>query len=148
MKDFGGHENYYLRIPRAKTERSFRQSKAWVDEAIKINGLNSDTYTSATHISNHLIVYYQDSVLSALEKNGMSLAKPMSTIQYVAMLSALGITGKKEKEMAKYLRHHLGNNFCPSQKNVASLAEGHAQVFTCQKQWRYNGKEKIDRAAG
>lgn len=72
----------------------------------------------------------------------MAVAQQMTTIQYVAMLSALGITGKKEKELARYLRHYLGKGFCPSQQNVAILAEGHAEVFTDRCKWRYPGKDK------
>jgi len=77
-------------------------------------------------VANHLIQFYKDSVLAALKKQGMAIAQQMSTTQYVAMLSALEISGEKEQVLAKYLCHYLGKSFTPSWKQASMLAEGRA----------------------
>ena len=77
-----------------------------------------------------------------MEKQGMPIAQPMSTVKYAAMMSALNITGKKERVLGKYMRQHLGPAFCPTQKTVSILAVGHTKVHTGSMPWIYEGKER------
>ncbi len=72
----------------------------------------------------------------------MPIAQPMSTVKYAAMMSALNITGKKERVSGKYTRQHLGPAFCPTQKSVSLLAVGHTKVHTGSMPWIYEGKER------
>ncbi len=51
----------------------------------------------------------------------MTIAKPMSTVQYVAMLSALNMTGMKERVLSKFLKQHIGKGFCPTQRGMLIL---------------------------
>jgi hypothetical protein len=66
----------------------------------------------------------------------------MSTVEYTAMMSALNITGKKERVLGKYMRQHLGPAFCPTQRSVSILAQGHTKVYTGSMPWIYEGKER------
>ena len=72
----------------------------------------------------------------------MTIAKPMSTVQYVAMLSALNMTGMKERVLSKNLKQHIGKGFCPTQRGVLILAKGHTSVHTGSIHWKYKGKER------
>ncbi len=58
----------------------------------------------------------------------MMIAQEVSTVKYVALLSALKITGAQERILARYLQEHLGNSFCPTQMAVALLTTGHANI--------------------
>ena len=40
VKDFGGHDINYIRVPQAGSDKTFNNSKSWVDEALKINGMS------------------------------------------------------------------------------------------------------------
>ena len=71
----------------------------------------------------------------------MDIVQPMSTLQSVTMLSALKITGTKERELSKYLRLHLGKGFCPTQRGVSLLAKGHSKVYTGCIQFMCDEKE-------
>ena len=146
IKDFGGnHDISFIRVPSASSDKSFNNCKSWVDEALRLNhGPYESTFESAMRTTNHLIKFYKDSVLAALKKAGMTVAQPMSTTQYVAMLSALGISGRKEEELAKHLRHHLGKSFTPSRSQVSSLAEGHSLVTASSIQWQYEKDKRAE----
>jgi hypothetical protein len=71
-----------------------------------------------------------------MEKQGTAIAQQIWKVQYVAMLSALNITG------AKYLQQYLGRGFCLSQKGVSMLTKGYAKVHFGSIQWMYKGKER------
>ena len=71
----------------------------------------------------------------------MVIAEEKSTVKYVAMLSSLKISGTQERILARYLKEHLGNSFCPTQTAVGKLTNGHADVQTGTKLWTYQGKE-------
>ena len=102
-------------MPLLSSDKLFNNTKSWVDKALKINGsTHNGTFESAFHVSNNLCRFYKDSVVATMDKQGMAIAQPMLTLQYVAMLSALNITGIKERELSKHLRLHLGNGFCPT----------------------------------
>ena len=144
VKDFGGHNIMFVRVvPRSSSDKSFNNTKSWVDEALKYNGsTHGRTFESAFRVSNHLCRFYRDSFVAAMEKQGMPIAQPMSTVKYAAMMSALNITGKKERVLGKYMRQHLGPAFCPTQKSVSILAVGHTKVHTGSMPWIYEGKER------
>jgi hypothetical protein len=143
VKGLGGHDIMFVRVPRSSSDKSFNNTKSWVDEALKYNGLtHGGTFESAFRVSNHLCRFYRDSFVAAMEKQGMAITQPMSTVQYAAMMSALNITGKKERVLGKYMRQHLGKSFCPTQRSVSILAEGHTKVHTGSMPWIYDGKER------
>jgi len=35
VKDFGGHNIMFVRVPRSSSDKSFNNTKSWVDEALK-----------------------------------------------------------------------------------------------------------------
>ena len=144
VTDYRGRNLSFVRVPKAGSDKSFYNSKSWIDDALKINGSpHNGTFESAYRVSRHLCRFYKEPFVAALRKEGMEIANPMSTTQFVAMLSALQITGEKEKVMAKYLRRYLGKGFCPSQQRISILGEGHAEVFTKSIEWEYEqGKRK------
>jgi hypothetical protein len=72
----------------------------------------------------------------------MAIAQPMSTVEYVAMLSALNITGARERELTKYLRQYIGKAFCPTQNEMSMLTKGHTKVYTGSILWTYEGKSR------
>ena len=56
----------YVRVPQTQSDRSFLNSKEWVDTAIQIAGSKRGvTFESAKRITNHIIRYYWDSFLAA-----------------------------------------------------------------------------------
>ena len=143
MKGFGGHDIVFVRVPRSSSDKSFNNPKSWVDQALKYNGSpHPTTFESAFRVSNHLCRFYKDAFFAAMEKQGMPIAQPMSTVEYTAMMSALNITGKKERVLGKYMRQHLGPAFCPTQRSVSILAQGHTKVYTGSMPWIYEGKER------
>jgi hypothetical protein len=135
VHNFAGHEVSFLQIPWASSDQSFNNSKHWVDDALSLNhGPNESTFESALCV----IIYF----VEALKRRGTAIAQPMMTTQYVAMLSALSIlSGKKEQDLAKYLRHHLGKSFIPTQKDVWMLVEGHVSVKAHSIQWQYEDRK-------
>jgi hypothetical protein len=146
VNNFAGHEVSYLRIPRASNDKSFNNSKTWVDEALSLNhGHNESTFESAKRVIIHLMKFYNDSFLEALKMRGMAIAQPMTTTEYVAMLSTLGISGNKEQELAKYLRYHLGKSFIPTRKDVRMLSDGHVSVKAHSKQWQYEEGKRAEK---
>jgi hypothetical protein len=143
VKDFGGHDVVFVRVPCSSSDKLFNNTKSWVDEALKINGsTHGGKFEIAFRVSNHLCRFYRDSFVAAMNKQGMAIAQPMSMVQYAAMMSGLNITGKKERVLAKYMRQHLGAGFCPTQRSVSMLAEGHTKVHTGSMPWIYDGKER------
>ena len=84
---------------------------------------------------------YHDGYCKALKKNGKEIAMDMGTVKYVAMLSELKISGVQERILARYLKEHLGNSFCPSQAAIGKLTEGHVNIQTGSKLWTYQGKD-------
>jgi hypothetical protein len=95
VKDYACHVISFLHVPNSSSDKSFDNSKSWVDEALQINGsAHNGTFESAFRVANHLHRFYGDSVCKALNKQGMFIAQEMSTVKYVTMLSAL----KSKKE--------------------------------------------------
>ena len=77
-----------------------------------------------------------------LTKQGMVIAQEISTVKYVAMLSALKITGAREQILARYLQEHIGKSFCPTQMAITMLKKCHVDVYhTNSKVWIYQGKD-------
>ncbi len=90
----------YVRVPRTSSNRSFQNSKEWIDTAIQIAGSkHAGTYEAAYRIANHLLRFYRDSVLAACENQRVSICKDMSATQCQAMLCAAKVTGAGEKEI-------------------------------------------------
>jgi hypothetical protein len=92
----------YVRVPRTSSDRSFQNSKEWVDTAIQIAGSkHAGTYEAAYRIANHLLRFYRDSVLAACENQRVPICKEMSATQFQAMLCAAKVTGAGETEMGR-----------------------------------------------
>jgi hypothetical protein len=143
VKDFGGHDIMFVRVPHSSSETLFNNTKSWVDEALKYNeSTRGGSFDSAFRVLNHLCRFCRDSFVAAMEKQGMLIAQPMSTVQYAAMMSMLNITWKKEGVLWKYMRQHLGPAFCLTQRSMSILAEGHTKVHTVSMSWIYDGKER------
>ncbi len=132
-------------MPQTKSDRSFWNSKEWIDTAIQISGSkHGATFESAYRITNHIIRYYNDSFLAACETQRVPVCKPMSATQFQAMLSAGGVSGSGERELKKHLGTHLGKGFCPTRRSVHMLAEGHTEVNYGSMEFTYDGKEKAE----
>ena len=67
----------------------------------------------------------------------MAIAQPMSTVEYVSMLSVLKITGARERELTNYLKQYIGKTFCPTQNKRPMLTKGHTKVYTSSILWTY-----------
>ncbi len=111
-----------IRVPKTSSDRSFQNSKEWLDAAIKAaRTKHKGTYEAAYRISNHLLRFYRDSVLAACETQ-------MSATQFSSMMNTSGVSGKGEQEIKKHLKAHLGPGFCPSRRCVGMLSQGHGVV--------------------
>ena len=105
----------YIRVPRTQSDRSFLNSKEWVNTAIEIaRSKRGGTFESAKRITNNIIRYYRDSFLAACEIQRVPVSKPMSATKFQAMLRAGGVSGTGESELKKHLSAHLGKGFCLS----------------------------------
>jgi hypothetical protein len=99
----------YVRAPKVSCDRSFQNTKEWLDVAIKIAGSkHGGTFESAYRIANHLVCFYQDSVLAACKTQRLPVCKPMSATEFSAMLNASRVIGTGEQEIKKHLNAHLG----------------------------------------
>jgi hypothetical protein len=135
----------YVRVPRTQSDRSFLNSKEWLDTAIQINGSkHGGTFESAYRITNHIIRFYRDSFLAACETQGVPMCKPMSATHFQAMLCAGRVSGTGEKELKKHLSAHLGKGFCPTRRSVDMLSDGHCEVYYGSMEFTYDKKEKAE----
>jgi hypothetical protein len=132
-------------VPRTQSDRSFLNSKEWVNTAIKIAGSKrGGTFESAKHITNHIIRYYRDSFLATCEIQRVPVSKPMSATKFQAMLRAGGVSGTGKRELKKHLSAHLGKGFCPTRRSVYTLSEGHCEVYSGSIEFTYDGNEKAE----
>jgi len=133
----------YVRVPKTSSDRSFQNSKEWLDVAIKVAGTkHGGTYEAAYRISNHLLRFYRDSVLAACETQRIPVSKPMSATQFSSMMNASGVSGKGKQEIKKHLKAHLGPGFCQSRQCVGMLSEGHGVVNYGCINFTYKGKQQ------
>jgi len=86
----------YVRVPKTSSNRSFHNSKEWLDVAIKVAGTkHGGTFEAAYRISNHLLCYYQDSVMAACETQKLPVSKPMTATQFSSMMNAARVRNKE-----------------------------------------------------
>ena len=86
----------FVRVPKTSSDRSFQNSKEWLDVAIKIAGSkHGGTYESAYRIANHLCCLHKDSVIAACETQEVVVCKPI--IASILPLSVLA-----ERQNASY----------------------------------------------
>jgi len=65
----------FVRVPRLSSDKSFNNTKSWVDEALKYNGsTHKTTFEIAFRVSNHMCRFYKDTFVAAMEKQGMPIA--------------------------------------------------------------------------
>jgi len=139
----------YIRVPKTSSNGSFQNSKEWLDVAIKVAGTkHGGTYEAVYRISNHLLRFYQDSVLAACETQRIHVSKPLSATQLSSMMNASEVSGKSEQEIKKHLKAHLGPGFCPSQRCVGMLSEGHGVVNYGYINFTYEGKQQYYERSG
>ena len=128
-KDDRGHDVHLVRVPVNANDKSFYNSKDFVDTMLSINGSReADTSGSAERVTNHLIRFYKDSVLTALKKQGVPICKPISETAFVAMSQASNFKGTQETEIMKHLRDHLGKHFCPTKAKIKMFSKGHTKI--------------------
>ena len=69
----------FVRIPKTSSDRSFQNTKEWLDVAIKVAGSkHGGTYEAAYRFANHLIRFYRDSALAACEIQRLPGCNPMT----------------------------------------------------------------------
>ena len=113
--DSSNNRSSFVRVPKTSNDRSFQNSKEWLDVAIKIAASkHKTTYEAAYRIANHLCRFYKDSVLAACETQKIVVCEPMSATAFSSMMCAGKISGTGELEVKKHLSAHLGPGFCPT----------------------------------
>jgi hypothetical protein len=66
----------------SSSDKSFNNHKSWVDEALQISGSpHNGTFESAFRVVNHMCRFYKDSVVKALNKQGMVIAQDMTVVK-------------------------------------------------------------------
>ena len=131
----------YVRVPKTSSDRSFQNTKEWLDVAIKVAGSkHGGTYEAAYRFANHLIRFYRDSVVAACETQRLPVCKPMTATEFSSMMNASGVSGTGEREIMKHLKAHLGPGFCPTRRRVSMLSEGHGVVTYGCINFTYEGK--------
>jgi hypothetical protein len=97
-----GHEISYVRVPKTSSNRSFQNSKEWLDAAIQIAGSkHKGTFESAYRMANHLLRFYKDSVIAACETQRIPIYQSMSATAFSAMLHAGKVSGMGERDLKK-----------------------------------------------
>ena len=143
VRGYGNKNINYVRVPQTCSDDSFRNTKEWLDVAIRISGSKEgDTFNSAYRIANHLWRFYKDSVLAACETQRIAVCKPMTATGFAAMMKAAKITGVGEREVRKYLTAKLGPGFCPSRRRVDILSDGHIEVKYGSINFTFEGKKE------
>jgi len=135
----------YIHVPKTSSDRSFQNSKKWLDVAIKVAGTkHGGTYEAAYRISNYLLRFYRDSVLAACKTQRIPVSKPMSAMQFSSMMNTSGVSSKGEQEIKIHLKAHLGPGFCPSRPRrcVGMLSDGHGVVNYGCINFTYKGKQQ------
>jgi hypothetical protein len=113
----------YVRVPQTSTDRSFYNTKEWVDIAIQISGSrHNGTFEEAYRIANHILHYYRDSFLAACETQQVSICQPMTATEFQGIVSAAGLNGTSAKILKK-LTARLGKGVCPTRRSVDMLSE-------------------------
>jgi hypothetical protein len=112
VRGYGNKNINYIRVPQTCCDDSFRNTKEWLDVAIRISGSKEGhTFNSSYRIANHLWRFYKDSVLAACETQRIAVCKPMTARGFAAVMKAAKITGMGEREVRKYLTAELGPGF-------------------------------------
>ncbi len=63
---YGNKNIHFIRVPQTSSNNSFRNSKEWLNVAIRVSGSKEgSTFNSAYCIANHLFCFYKDSTLAA-----------------------------------------------------------------------------------
>jgi hypothetical protein len=133
----------YVCIPKTSSNRSFQNSKEWLNVAIKVAGTkHGGTFGAAYRISNHLLRFYRDSVLAACETQKLPVSKPMTATQFSSMMNAARVSGMGEQAIKKHLKAHLKQGFCPSRQSVSMLSEGQRVVNYGSTNFTYKGKQQ------
>ncbi len=79
-----------IRVPQTSSDDSFRNSKEWLDVAIRVSGSKErPTFNSAYPITNHLFCFYKDSVLPACKTQKVAVCKLMTSTGFTAMINRL-----------------------------------------------------------
>ncbi len=109
VRDRNGKQLSFVRVSKTSSDKSFQNSKQWLDTAIGIAGSkHGGTFESAYRIANHLCRFYKPSILKACETQRIPICKPMSATEFTAMMHAGNINGTGEREVMKHLRaRHL-----------------------------------------
>ena len=82
VRDYGGHEVSYIRVPRSSSDRCFNNTKSWIDEALQTSwSPHNGTLESAFCVANHMCRFYKDSVDKALNKQGIVIAQEMTVVK-------------------------------------------------------------------
>jgi hypothetical protein len=68
----------------------------------------------------------------------------MTATEFQSMLHAGKVSGTGEQELKKHLSTHLGQGFCPTQRSIHMLLEGHANVHYGSLNFTYDRKEKSE----
>ena len=79
--DLANNSVSYVCVPKTSSNWSFQNSKEWVYVAIKVTK-HGGTYEAAYRITNHVLCFYQDSVLAACQTQRLPVSKPMTATQF------------------------------------------------------------------
>jgi hypothetical protein len=65
VTDNAGHQNSFIWVPRLSSDKSFNNTKSWVDKALEIiESPHNGTFESAFRVANHLCRFYGDFSMS------------------------------------------------------------------------------------
>jgi hypothetical protein len=146
ITDFANNSVTWVRVPKTSSDRSFLNSKEWLNAAIRVAGSkHGGTYEASYRITNHLLHFYRDSVLDACATQRVSIIENMTPTTFYSMIFAAGVNGRGEAEIKKHLKAHLGADFCPTRKGVSMLSDGHGVVHYNSMDFTYDGKQQSER---
>ena len=118
-----------LKVPYASTDASFRKSRHWIDIALSCNSPTPED--AVTRIIKYLVQgQYYETVVAALEDEGVPVTSKMDTLSMAAMFNDAGISTEAKKKILKHLRYHFGSKSFAPLHETKMYGEGYTEVKT------------------
>ena len=134
----------FVQVPKTHCNWSLKNSKERLDVAIKIAGSeHGGTYESVYRIANYLCRFYKISVLLHAwpKQSPWAIIWAQHHSHQCCAHHKLVARGNNKRETS---RAHLGLGFCPTQRSVIMLSEGHGVVHYGSIDFTYEGKQQTE----
>ncbi len=122
----------YVKVASATTDKSYRTSDRWIDEAVAANSRkDGNKSNSIQRMTKSLLKRDEEAVREALAEAGIKVVRQMDTVAEAAMYDEANVAARtKKRVIRRHIRHQWGKNALGSENALMALTEGHSEVFT------------------